>query len=422
MNKRMFLYSTLVRQVRTKLFAEDSHINSMTRFRLRSLTALIGTALIALVLASCSPIIIQYEPQDSGMLAIPARSNVEVLVNRSGLSPGNMQLPGTVKSIRSSVERDIREGYFQPGTESVKVIVEVQRLSYEREYTGIHNLANGLSGVGTLMFLGSGSANSPEMTLTGLALTALGMSIPDRKYYASAEMSLKLLTEDGSLIANYQTVQRTETPTVSEFGDKKADPRTTSLGGGIVKDVVRSSVADIRQRVQRDREYIVEALGGAAPAAATVPAREAQFVETGPAPETVPEGEQINIAVVDLEAYGISETEAQALTNRLRIELFQTGRFAVVERDRMRAILEEQDFQQTGCTTNECLVEVGQLLNVAQIIAGSVSKVGDVFSIEVRVIDVRSGEIVDAAIVDVMGAISDVLTEGMGRAAQRLAR
>ncbi|MFC1620165.1 CsgG/HfaB family protein [Candidatus Neomarinimicrobiota bacterium] len=102
----------------------------------------------------------------------------------------------------------------------------------------------------------------------------------------------------------------------------------------------------------------------------------------------MPEGERVNIAVVELEAYGISETEVQALTNRLRVELFQTSRFAVVERDQMRAIMEEQDFQQTGCTTNECLVEVGQLLNVQQIFAGSISKVGEVFSIEVRVIDV----------------------------------
>jgi TolB-like protein len=174
--------------------------------------------------------------------------------------------------------------------------------------------------------------------------------------------------------------------------------------------------------VQQDREFIGESLGGAVEEPEATPTEEAQFVESVGERAEIPEGERLNIAVVDLEAYGISDTEVQALTNRLRVELFQTGRFAVVERDQMRAIMEEQDFQQTGCTTNECLVEVGQLLNVQQIIAGSISKVGDVFSIEVRVIEVLTGEIVNAAIVDVMGTISDVLTEGIERAAVRLAR
>ena len=37
------------------------------------------------------------------------------------------------------------------------------------------------------------------------------------------------------------------------------------------------------------------------------------------------------IAVLDLEAVGISNTEAQILTDRLRIELFKTNRFIVLE-------------------------------------------------------------------------------------------
>jgi TolB-like protein len=248
------------------------------------------------------------------------------------------------------------------------------------------------------------------------------MAIPDHKYIASTEMDLKLMATDGTLIGNYQTSQMAESKVVSEFTNGKADPTSSALGGGVVREVLQSAANDIQQRIQRDREFIVESLGGEVEEPEAAPAEEAQFVESVTERTEIPEGARVNIAVVDLEAYGISDTEVQALTNRLRVELFQTGRFAVVERDQMRAIMEEQDFQQTGCTTNECLVEVGQLLNVQQIIAGSISKVGEVFSIEVRVIDVLTGEIVNAAIVDVMGAISDVLTEGIGRAAARLAR
>ncbi|MFC1547833.1 CsgG/HfaB family protein [Candidatus Neomarinimicrobiota bacterium] len=416
----MFLYSTVVRKARTATFAVKSYKRAMYRYSQRILPRLIIAGSLVLASFGCSPILIQYEPAEGGMLAIPAQSSVEVLVNRPGLGRG-LKLPGTVRSIRSSIERDIREGFFRPGREPIRVIVNVQKLSYQKENTGMHNLANGLGTVGFIMFLSGGSA-APDVTLAGLALSALGMAIPDRKYIASAEMSVKLQTFDGTLIGTYQTIQRLESRAVSEFGDKKANPKTPSLGGGVLSEVLKASVGDIQQRVQRDRETIMEVLGGVAPEPVAVSTPEAQFVEVLPEQAGVPEGERVNIAVVELEAYGISEIEVQALTNRLRVELFQTGRFAVVERDQMRAIMEEQDFQQTGCTTNECLVEVGQLLNVQQIFAGSISKLGEVFSIEVRVIDVLTGEIVNAAIVDVMGAISDVLTEGIGRAAARLAK
>lgn len=390
-------------------------------FRPRMLTAPVSAALLALVLASCAPIIVQYEPEEGGMLAIPAYSSVEVLVNRSGLTPGNLKLPKTVRSIQSSVEADIREGYFRAGPGSARVIVNIKRLTYERENTPIHAIVNAMETVGILTFLGGAAGSSGDITGGGGLMWIISMAIPDHKYIASTEMDVKLMTSDGTLIGNYQTSQMAESKVVSEFTNGKADPTAAALGGGVVREVLQSAVNDIRQRVQRDREFIVESLGGEAEVPEAEPAQEAQFVESVGERAEIPEGERLNIAVVELEAYGISETEVQALTNRLRVELFQTGRFSVVERDQMRTILEEQDFQQTGCTTNECLVEVGQLLNVQQIIAGSISKVGDVFSIEVRVIEVLTGEIVNAAIVDVMGTISDVLTEGIGRAATRLA-
>ncbi|MCH8025111.1 MAG: hypothetical protein IIB43_10455, partial [Candidatus Marinimicrobia bacterium] len=51
----------------------------------------------------------------------------------------------------------------------------------------------------------------------------------------------------------------------------------------------------------------------------------------------------IPIAILDFEANGISQTEAIALTDRLRNELFRLGQFEVVERGLMEEILLEQD-------------------------------------------------------------------------------
>ena len=60
-----------------------------------------------------------------------------------------------------------------------------------------------------------------------------------------------------------------------------------------------------------------------------------------------------NIAVIDLDPTSISNNESQFLSDRLRTELFETGKFQVVEREKMNAILDEQGFQQTGCTSVE---------------------------------------------------------------------
>jgi hypothetical protein len=63
----------------------------------------------------------------------------------------------------------------------------------------------------------------------------------------------------------------------------------------------------------------------------------------------------------------------------------------LVERGMMEEVLQEQGFQQTGCTSEECAVEVGQLLGVQNMIGGSIGRVGETFTIDVRMISVQSG-------------------------------
>jgi TolB-like protein len=125
------------------------------------------------------------------------------------------------------------------------------------------------------------------------------------------------------------------------------------------------------------------------------------------------------IAVIDFDGKGISQSDASALTDRFRSELFNAdvGRFKLLERDQMEDILTEQGFQQTGCVSSECAVEAGKMLGAEQIITGSISKVGEVFSVSARIIDVKTGEIVEATIFDYEGRISGLLTSGMKRVA-----
>jgi len=77
------------------------------------------------------------------------------------------------------------------------------------------------------------------------------------------------------------------------------------------------------------------------------------------------------VAVLTLDGRGVSAQEAEILTERLRSVLVQDGRYQVVERSQMETILQEQGFQQSGCTTNECLIQAGQILGVFQMIGGT---------------------------------------------------
>ncbi len=118
-----------------------------------------------------------------------------------------------------------------------------------------------------------------------------------------------------------------------------------------------------------------------------------------------------SIAILDLESRGISSSEIASLTDRLRSEMVKTGRITVVERGQMQQILSEQDFQMAGCTSEECAVEVGQLLGVSKMIAGSIGKVGSTFSIDIRTIDVSTGRITNSITRDYKGQIDGLLAQ-----------
>ena len=129
-----------------------------------------------------------------------------------------------------------------------------------------------------------------------------------------------------------------------------------------------------------------------------------------------------NVAVLMLEVSGgVPETYAASLTDRLRQELFQTGAFNVMERAEMNAILKEIGFQQTGCTSNECVVQAGRILGASDMIAGSVSKMGELHTVTLRVIDVESSEIKKMVTVDCLCPIEEVLTIRLREAAKKIA-
>jgi len=131
--------------------------------------------------------------------------------------------------------------------------------------------------------------------------------------------------------------------------------------------------------------------------------------------------EKKNIAVLTLDAQGIEQSEANLITDKLRVELINTQKFTVIERSAMKEMLQEQGFQQSGCTSQECAVEIGQLMGVDRMIAGSIGKIEQTFFISIRMIDVGTGNIAKTAEEEITGSLTDVFKYGIKRIAQKMA-
>ena len=131
-------------------------------------------------------------------------------------------------------------------------------------------------------------------------------------------------------------------------------------------------------------------------------------------------GQRTTIALLEFEGKGVSQSETSTLTDRLRDEILKKGVYNVLERGLMDDVLKEQGFQQSGCVTSECAVEVGNMLGVQQMIGGSIGKVGNMYTVSARIIDVGTGEVLKSANYDLIGGIEELLMNGMNQVASEL--
>jgi len=117
------------------------------------------------------------------------------------------------------------------------------------------------------------------------------------------------------------------------------------------------------------------------------------------------------VAILDFEGQGVDAAEVQTLTERMRTEIGNTNAVRLIERKAVEKIMAEQGLQQSGCTTDECAAEVGQLLGVQFMISGSIGKMGKSFTIDAKMFSVESGETVRTKSATHDGDISGLLTE-----------
>lgn len=100
------------------------------------------------------------------------------------------------------------------------------------------------------------------------------------------------------------------------------------------------------------------------------------------------------LAVGNFDPQNVSAGDAAVISDMVRNQLIKEAAFNIVEKANMDKILGEQAFQQTGCTTQECAVKLGKVLNVKYLVVGSFGKALDQYVLSMRVIDVETAKAV----------------------------
>ncbi|MBT9548050.1 MAG: hypothetical protein IV090_21850 [Candidatus Sericytochromatia bacterium] len=118
-------------------------------------------------------------------------------------------------------------------------------------------------------------------------------------------------------------------------------------------------------------------------------------------------------AVLDFSSKGnITASDASIITDRIRSLIVQSQKYEVIERENMDRILREQGFQATqNCDTTDCSVAIGKILSVRHMITGSASRLGNLYSLNLRIIDVEKGSILKEEYVDCLCPLESLMTQ-----------
>ncbi len=100
------------------------------------------------------------------------------------------------------------------------------------------------------------------------------------------------------------------------------------------------------------------------------------------------------LAVMDLKAkYGVADGLAEALSVEVRNVIHSQGEYEVLSKEDLETIAERTKMRQSlGCDDTQCLIDFGQAIGTKYMVAGSVSKLGDTYSVDLRLIDTEGDD------------------------------
>lgn len=98
------------------------------------------------------------------------------------------------------------------------------------------------------------------------------------------------------------------------------------------------------------------------------------------------------ITILDFQLSNVSKEEGAVIVDFLMSYIIEAKEYRVIDRNERTSILEEIEFSVSDCTSEDCQIHIGELLSANQIIVGSLGKVSDRFILNIKLIDVKTGE------------------------------
>lgn len=130
------------------------------------------------------------------------------------------------------------------------------------------------------------------------------------------------------------------------------------------------------------------------------------------------QSEKLRISVLEFEnnITSPSRDEADAaklLRDEIEHLVYQAGRYDVISSTERKRILDEQKYQsKSGCVDESCAVEIGQMLGAEKMIVGSVGKLGSIYRMSAKMLDIETGAIERSGSYDTRNNIEDLLING----------
>jgi len=127
--------------------------------------------------------------------------------------------------------------------------------------------------------------------------------------------------------------------------------------------------------------------------------------------------EEIAVAIMEFSSKGgVTPEQMDALADLLASEVRDLGGFRVIGQADIRTVLgvEEKRLQAGGCTETSCMAEIGGALGVRWVLAGNVSKFGEVYLLNLKLIDAPAVRVASSVSPKVEGgeaALIDALKE-----------
>ncbi len=115
------------------------------------------------------------------------------------------------------------------------------------------------------------------------------------------------------------------------------------------------------------------------------------FVSCGTT-EKIPPKPSILCGIMSFESRaGMKTGEAESVADMFATVLQKSGRFTVVERKQLNAVLQEQGFQ--SAQGGEDAARAGKILAIKKMFSGSLGKLGDAYIFNLKMIDVESSRV-----------------------------